>query len=427
MKSKSPIAALVAFFLAALTAFPALAEPAVATRNVNIRSGPGLNFEVVDTLVQGEPVDKGQCNADGSWCYIKHEGSDGWVAAVFIRSTTFTPPTVEPQHPPLNSNLGGSTYTTTAALNVRSGPGTSFAVVDTLSSGQQVKRGECTDDGSWCYVEHEGTAGWVAARYLRAPGSRPQPTPPSGDTTDTYFARSPVNVRSGPGTQFSIVDRLQGGEKVNREQCTSDEKWCYVTHDGPDGWVSANYLRSAEERPQPPQRPQPGNNDILVGTAITGMPVRARPTLFSSTVGRIERGDVVEIDQCNDAKNWCHINEPDLKGWVPEAFMDISKPQTRQPDQARSEALTKQSVVMRAGPGQSYNVIGFVPANQKVTIERCNFGGDWCQITRGDRRGWIEARFLAAPRDAQPAAGNQPDTICFTGFGGIRICLGEQN
>jgi len=54
------------------------------------------------------------------------------------------------------------------------------------------------------------------------------------------FAKSDVNVRSGPGTEFSRVDTLNGGEAVDILECSGN--WCYVQHPGPDGWVSANYL-----------------------------------------------------------------------------------------------------------------------------------------------------------------------------------------
>lgn len=50
-----------------------------------------------------------------------------------------------------------------------------------------------------------------------------------------------LNVRSGPSTAYSVVDVLYAGENVDVEQCRSSG-WCYVTHSGPDGWVSARYL-----------------------------------------------------------------------------------------------------------------------------------------------------------------------------------------
>lgn len=52
-------------------------------------------------------------------------------------------------------------------------------------------------------------------------------------------AKSPVNVRTGPGKTFGIVDQLTAGEVVNVTEC-APSNFCFVEHDGPDGWVSAN-------------------------------------------------------------------------------------------------------------------------------------------------------------------------------------------
>ncbi|WP_291836159.1 SH3 domain-containing protein [Limimaricola sp.] len=52
-----------------------------------------------------------------------------------------------------------------------------------------------------------------------------------------------VNVRSGPGVSFNQLDTLFAGEVVNVTECQSG--WCYVEHDGPDGWVSGHYLSAA--------------------------------------------------------------------------------------------------------------------------------------------------------------------------------------
>lgn len=56
-------------------------------------------------------------------------------------------------------------------------------------------------------------------------------------------ARTAVNVRSGPGLGNAIVDSLYAGEDVEVAECTADRSWCYVTHSGPDGWVSSDYLQ----------------------------------------------------------------------------------------------------------------------------------------------------------------------------------------
>lgn len=97
----------------------ALAAPAVATSNVNVRSGPGTGYGVVDTLRRGVRVDVQGCQ--GGWCYIEKSGPDGWVSWQYLAeasrptrpSATFqfnfgTPPRMEPPRRPEPGRPGPS-------------------------------------------------------------------------------------------------------------------------------------------------------------------------------------------------------------------------------------------------------------------------------------------------------------------------------
>ena len=94
-------------FLASAAA--ATAAPAYATGNVNVRSGPGTHYGVVDTLRRGERVDIQQCR--GGWCFVEKRGPDGWVSANYLGRDgrggwddddywDHTPPRWDPPRPP---------------------------------------------------------------------------------------------------------------------------------------------------------------------------------------------------------------------------------------------------------------------------------------------------------------------------------------
>lgn len=76
-------------------------------------------------------------------------------------------------------------------------------------------------------------------------------------------ATTALNVRSGPGTGYGVVDVLSAGEQVDVEQCRGG--WCRISHPGPDGWVSQRYLTDDNRQPQ---RPRPGNAQPDVGFSI---------------------------------------------------------------------------------------------------------------------------------------------------------------
>jgi hypothetical protein len=97
-----------------VTSAAASAAPAYATGSVNVRSGPGTQYQRVDTLSRGERVEVQQCQ--GSWCYVVKSGPDGWVSANYLarggqdnwdddwnRPPVYNPPT-PPRPPQWNPN-----------------------------------------------------------------------------------------------------------------------------------------------------------------------------------------------------------------------------------------------------------------------------------------------------------------------------------
>jgi uncharacterized protein YraI len=79
-----------------LSAGAALADPGQATASVNVRSGPGVGYAVLDTLYPGEDVDVQRCT--GGWCYVVHDGPNGWVSASYLATDAggYEPPPPPP-------------------------------------------------------------------------------------------------------------------------------------------------------------------------------------------------------------------------------------------------------------------------------------------------------------------------------------------
>lgn len=78
-------------------------------------------------------------------------------------------------------------------------------------------------------------------------------------------ATTDVNVRSGPGSSFAILDQLYRGENVDVVECVQSG-WCRVTQDGPSGWVYSRYLGQGNQGGNQgggqggnPANPQPQN------------------------------------------------------------------------------------------------------------------------------------------------------------------------
>lgn len=103
----------------------------------------------------------------------------------------------------------------TSALNVRTGPGTNYAVVGALSANQIVEVTECNASNTWCNVQAANIRGWASARYLRPLSGSTQPTRPQPAQPDVGFS---INT---PG--FSV----QIGSGNNRPQPAPSGRVCF--------------------------------------------------------------------------------------------------------------------------------------------------------------------------------------------------------
>ncbi|HEV7344642.1 MAG TPA: SH3 domain-containing protein [Devosia sp.] len=214
-----------------------------ATVSLNVRSGPGTGNGVVDTLTPGERVSVEECR--NNWCYIEHSGPDGWVASRYLNAAG------DGSGGGNQDNDAGSSFTgsarATVALNVRSGPGTGNRIIDALYEGQEVDVGECRS--GWCQISTAGGTGWVSNRYLErtddnSSGGGGQPSAGGGLAGGFAQSTAALNVRSGAGTGFRVVDALFTGERVEVQECRSNG-WCRISSDDGSGWVASRYLRPA--------------------------------------------------------------------------------------------------------------------------------------------------------------------------------------
>lgn len=84
MIRRKMLAALAFVGAAALPAL-ALAAPAVATADVNMRTGPGTAYQQIAVLPAGARAELHGCVEGRTWCDASWNGYRGWVAAAYLQ------------------------------------------------------------------------------------------------------------------------------------------------------------------------------------------------------------------------------------------------------------------------------------------------------------------------------------------------------
>ena len=213
---------------------------------LNVRSGPGTTYGVVKTLSQGQQVTGTPDNS--GWVKI---ADNQWVFDDYLQaSSTFTPSS--PSGNASTPTPSSTTYTVTAdALNVRSGPGTTYGILRTVSQGQEVTG--TPDNSGWVKIADNE---WVAASYLQA--SAPStPTPATDESVatnpsvgvdlaslqygDLVQVTSPrINVRTGPGTDYAVIGIVLQDEVLPVTGISTADGWIQL---GWGDWIAAQFVK----------------------------------------------------------------------------------------------------------------------------------------------------------------------------------------
>lgn len=205
---------------------------------VNVRSGPGITYSVVGSVLRGDNVvvTKVAVGQDGRvWGQIQQ----GWLCLDYTNYKDVTGDQDQEEddivtedesyRAPLDATIvGGSSVT------VYNGPDTGYPKVGTLASGTQVLLVETYNMFGVWWGKLE-TGGWICLdRYVLLHNDQMLAHSVSVSVTNSY-----VNVRSGPGTQYSWLDSLNKGDVITILAVETVNGKIWGRYSG--GWLSLEY------------------------------------------------------------------------------------------------------------------------------------------------------------------------------------------
>ena len=228
----------------------------VKATKLNVRSGAGTSYSIVTTLPNGAVVTI--LGTSGTWYQIKtSDGKTGYVSKEYIvisAATTTTTTTPKPTTTKTTTTAAATNKGTVNAtkLNVRSGAGTSYSIVTTLSKGAVVT--VLGTSGSWYKIKtSDGKTGYVSKDYLIVSTATTTTTTTKTTTTTTKTTTTAsavktgkvtanlLNVRSGAGTSYSVISTLSKGTTVTILG-TSGTWYQIKLANGKTGYVSKEYI-----------------------------------------------------------------------------------------------------------------------------------------------------------------------------------------
>jgi uncharacterized protein YgiM (DUF1202 family) len=222
------------------------AMAAVATGALNVRSGPGIGYGSTAVIAFGTNVQLLGRNNNSSWVKVKlANGHEGWVNASLITANVAISslPVMTSTSP-----LSPTAVVNTGALNVRSGPGTGYAVTGATYLGQTVSLLGRNGAADWVLIRLAGGhEGWVNAFYLQPNIAISSLGIVEGNTAvspTATIATYALNVRSGPAATYTIVAYLSQWQTAKMVGRNSAGTWVQIQLANGTGWINAAFIQT---------------------------------------------------------------------------------------------------------------------------------------------------------------------------------------
>ncbi len=187
-----------------------------------------------------------------------------------------------------------------------------------------------------------------------AANAAPEATPAPLTATTGLFVTSQfrVNVRSGPGTEFTILGKLTPADSLDITGQNTDATWLRVNFNGQEGWMFAKVV---------------------------------------DVTGALETAPVVEAGPTAVLREGATLPSPATSGNV--------------------MVVTRFNTNLRSTFSTDADVLQIIPFNTTLQPQGRTDNGNWIMVTFGDQSGWLFAPILffsSGEVESLPVMGTEP-------------------
>lgn len=400
---------------------------AITNGAINVRGGPGVGFWILGYLNAAETVPVTAVSPDGAWWYVETRFGAGWVAGISV--TAYNTGSVPQRDPGLIGTV------IAGALHVRNGAGPNAPSIGRLARSEQVYIQAQSADGNWLQVRWAYGTGWVSKAYITTDSfAGVIPSEDIAVTSDLPYGMvtaAYLNVRSGPGQNYSSMGFVYGGEELSIVGRSADSSWYQVETRFGTGWVSAAFLLTRNEY---------GGTPITSGTIddeaqITGPTavinsgaahVRSGPGPQYTSLGVLAGGAEGQIIGRNADWSWWLVSTSVGTGWIFASLVVVRGDSLGVPyvDSAAAVAVpdgqggfnagaapaaqialpeavvTTGALHVRSGPNAAFASIGAVNVGEAMVIIGQSADRGWWLVESPFGQGWVSKAFVVVRGNA---------------------------
>lgn len=217
--------------------------------------------------------------------------------------------------------------------NLRTGPGTSYSVADSLPRGTMLVRTGTVN--GWSQVQYNDSEYYVASNLVSvaegvavesliapaapasesAPAQTPAVETGKTDVIGTLVVTSDVNIRSGAGTGYDKVGEAKSGATLTVTGRSSDGKWYLITCDGVEGYVNRNLVSVRDYAVITPQ-----SGTLTVDSEVN---IRSGPSTGYDILGVAKAGDALTVTGAADT-GWYRVDYSGQTAYVATGYGTVN-------------------------------------------------------------------------------------------------------
>ena len=204
-----------------------------SSSNLNLRQGPSTSTDVLATLRHGQSVTV--TGESGDWYAIEVSGYSGYVMKTYV---TFSEDEESSSGSsgvfPAVIRLSSSSST----VNVRSGAGTNYSKIGSLTNGASVN--VVASNGDWYRIEYGNGYGYVMKTYVQLVSSGSSGSSSEDEDVLTAVTTAAVNLREEGTTSSDKLGTYPKGTRV--VVLEKGSSWSRVDISGNEGYMKNTYL-----------------------------------------------------------------------------------------------------------------------------------------------------------------------------------------
>lgn len=316
-------------------------------------------------------------------------------------------------------------------LNVRTGPGTNHDAIGKAYNGQifqYLGDGTSIYNNTWYKIKFNGEDRWIYSGYATIIHSNETVKTNSVVRVDKIknVAGNYLNVRSGPGTNYSDIGNVYFGdvlEFLGREKSIYGNWWFHIRYSGGDGWVYGGYASVEEGTDSDTEN----SWQIQAKDFHNFLDVKQDPDAGSATVGQIYDGNSYTfLESYKDGSgNWWHkiefkMDDGTKQGWIDDGVASLEQ---------EAHVLSYHTIAtvvnvtthlhVRSGPSTNYPILKEVPNGTVLSylgsVSGSNGNSIWHHILFSGKNGWqegyVHGDYIKLSSGVKPNHANDPDPV----------------